>query len=561
MQKNKLFKNKKNFIRGLFPQSKNDWKLYFIKTMPIIIGEILFCLNGFLDNFMVSHLEGGIDALTYANTYTGIMYTIFFAIQGIAAMFVGQYYGKKDYDKVNQIMNLRIWMYLIIVIFFAIPCWAATGNMIDLVGGSEIKGSVKSDAMNYLVLITVSWIITSFNFNTNMQLNETGHSNLAFVSASLTLVTNASINALCLYAFKMPSYYAAIGSIVGACVCLLSDQLLTYFKDRPIFVNLFKLFYITRPIAKQILIRIPAMLVTIVGMITIPLRMIIWSRAFPDSMAPNSSGIGYWWMGINAVTILGLVESLSSIASAVTSVCSSNVSYFVATKLGENQFEEAKKHSQALKGFHTLAGSIMSIIMVGVVFGIAYSPATSRGAAEGVKNTLYDNHNLEYIKDMLANGEFSNYPKDIIQGAIPEIGQNGQYDSFVAHAMQLTADEFKRTFLFCSLTFIAFNPVWCWFYTSAALPRAGGRNMIASITMLSAQWLSFIWLIILTFGLVNPLKNTNNAISIELAYFLFYSIDLIRWGIFEIVAWKTNWARNVTLELEKSNTANKLAHN
>jgi len=57
---------------------------------------------------MVSHIDGGIDALAYANTYTGIIYTIFFSIQAIGAMFVGQYYGRKDFDKVKQIMNLRI---------------------------------------------------------------------------------------------------------------------------------------------------------------------------------------------------------------------------------------------------------------------------------------------------------------------------------------------------------------------------------------------------------------------------------------------------------------------
>ena len=61
-------------------------------------------------------------------------------------------------------------------------------------------------------------------------------------------------------------------------------------------------------------------------------------------------------MGISGVTILGLVESLSSIASAVTSACSSNVSYFVAMQLGQGNFKEAEKHAHALKGFHTLCG-------------------------------------------------------------------------------------------------------------------------------------------------------------------------------------------------------------
>ncbi|MGX9364290.1 MATE family efflux transporter [Mycoplasma sp. 527] len=570
MSSNVLKKEKKHYLRRLLPQSKHDLKLYFSKTWPIIIGEILFCLNGFLDNFMVSHIPSGIDALTYANTYTGIIYTIFFAIQGIAGMFVGQYYGRKDFDKVKQIMNLRIWMYLFISILLAVASWSQPTALIHLIGGAKIKGAALNEARMYLMLIAISWVLTSFNFNTNMQLNETGHSNLAFISACLTLATNATINSILLYAFKGHAYYAAFGSIVSGLVCLLSDSLLTYYKDRPIFINIFKIHYITRPIAKQILKRIPAMLITIVAMVILPIRMIIWARAFPDDLA-NGSGIGEKWMGINAVTILGLVESLSSITSAITSACSSNVSYFVAGNLGRNNFEEAKKHGYALRGFHTISGFCMSLIMLGVIFGIAYSPATSKGTQESIS------HNIEfYLRSSDPKLIQSVFDVQLKSGVIdPQIinkvtqmlkdVRNGQSDfgnreiieflrlpvvlEWISLMKAQVASTFTRIFLLTSLTFLFINPIWCWFYTAAALPGAGGRNIVGSLTMLSAHWLSFMWLIILTFAIIIPLRNNHtSSLSLELSYFLYFSIDFVRWGIFEIVAAKVNWLRNVTEE-------------
>ncbi|AXE61077.1 MATE family efflux transporter [[Mycoplasma] phocae] len=543
----------KNIIRRIFPQSRTDWKLYFAKTMPIVIGEILFCLNGFLDNFMVTNITGGIDALTYANTYTGILYTVFFAIQGIAAMFVGQYYGKKDYDKVKQIMNLRIWMHLFVAIAFAIPSWAAGRQMIQIIGNQKIDDNTLSQSMSYLWLITISWIITSFNFNTNMLLNETGHSKYAMISATLTLLVNAAFNAIFLLGLKKPAYYAAVGSIIGACVCLMSDELLTYFKDRKIFINLLKLFHISKVIAKQILKRSLAMIITIAAMVTIPLRMVIWSKTFPDNMI-EGSGIGERWMRINGVTILGLVESLSAVASAITSVCSSNVSFFVASKLGDNNFEEAEKHSHALKGFHMIAGILMSTLMLFIVLAIAYSPSTSRGTIDGVHNLFYNAKEKEYITNIFNENPIQNQQIiDYIRlNGIPKVGQFSAYDSWVENAKLLTKNTFKNTFLLCCFTFLAFNPMWCWFYTSAALPRAGGRNNIASFTILSAQWLSFLWLILIGFAIVIPLRNTSRSLSLELAFFIFYSIDFIRLIIFEVVAWKTNWKRNITNEMEKT---------
>ncbi|WP_412031766.1 MATE family efflux transporter [Metamycoplasma buccale] len=517
---------KSNWFTRFFPNNKKDWKNYSLKTLPIVIGEILFCVNGFLDNFMVSHIEYGIDSLTYANTWTGIIYSIFFAIQGIVAMFVGQYYGKKEYEKVNQIMNIRIWMYLMIVLSFALPIWINPSTMVYLVSGKNISTTALYQANTYLILITISWLITTYNFNTNMLLNETGHSNYAFVGATLTLFTNATINAICLYVFKKPAYFAAIGSIVSAIVCLISDSLFTFFKDRKIFVSPLKLFKISKSIAKQILKRIPAMLLTIVAMITIPIRMILWAHAYPEA------SIGKKWMAISGVTILGLVESLASVASAVTSACSSNVSYFVASELGNGNFEEAEKHSRALKGFHALSGILLSIIMTGVVYGIIAVDNTTAGIEKSVKNYFQDPNNLSNIKNEFQNlssiVNVSNIPKDFIEARVQEAKQ-----------------VFKDNFLKSCWTFIAFNPIWCIFYTTAALIRAGGRNYIGAIATLLSQGLAFVWLIVITLYFKPFFPQTFN---LPLAYFVFFLFDFVRWGIFEIFQWKFDWKRNITHE-------------
>ncbi|AWX42907.1 Uncharacterised protein [Metamycoplasma cloacale] len=498
---------KNNWFTGLFPKTKVDWKMYILKSLPIVIGEILFCLNGFLDNFMVSHLNYGIDALTYANTWTGLIYIIFFAIQGIAAMYVGQYYGRKMYDKVNQVMNLRFWMNVFFVLGFAIPSWSITDLMITSVAGKTISPLALEQARWYLIIITFSWLITCYNFNTNMLLNETGHSNYAFISATLTLITNAAINATLLYGFKLPAWGAAVGSICAAFVCLISDSLFTYFKDRKIFMSPLKIFFIKKMIAIQICKKIPAMLLTILAMGTIPLRMVLWARAYPEQ------SIGEPWMNISGVTVLGLVESLASIAAAVTGVCSSNVSYFVATHLGNSEFEEAQRRSQELKGFHTICGIFVSIIMIGVVYGIAYASMTSSGVAKTITDKFKNDSNVtpEQLNTMVEQG----------------------------------IAEFRKNFINCSWTFIGFNPIWCWFYTSLALIRSGGESIIASIALLGGQWSMMIWHVIICFAIV---KYTN--ITLPVSYFLLFSWDFIRWLLYEVIQLKSNWKQNITKETE-----------
>ena len=515
---------KQNWFKRHLPQNKLDWKLYIIKTLPIIFAEILFCVNGFLDNFMVSHIPFGIDGLILANTWTGIIFTIFFSIQGILAMFVGQYYGKGEYDKVRQIMNIRVWIFSFIAISFCLPAWISPTSLIKLSGGKNLSLDVIKVANNYLLLITISWLLNAYAFNSNMLLNEVGHSKYALISSILSLLSNASINAILLYGFKKEAYYAAIGSILSTFICIVSDLTFTYIKDRKIFLNPFKLFVISKPIAKQIFKRIPSILLMVAAMVTLPIRTLVWARSFPEN------SIGKHWMGISGITILGLVESLSSIASAVTSACSSNVSYFVASNLGKGNIDEANKHANSLKGFHALSGIVLSLFMITIVFAIAYSSLTSGGISKNVEQYFKDSKNIDLI-----NKEFNN----------PLINS-----TFINKRINEAKSVFRKNFLYSCLTFIIINPLWCWFYTTAALIRAGGKPLVSSLTTLIVNTLSFVWLIIIGFVLV---KNFPNIFKLPLTYFMFYAFDFVRLAIFEIVASKYNWKQNITLETKNTN--------
>ena len=123
---------------------------------------------------------------------------------------------------------------------------------------------------------------------------------------------------------------------------------------------------------------------------------------------------------------------------------------------------------------------------------------------------------------------FSNIPKDFIEARVQEAKQ-----------------VFKDNFLKSCWTFIAFNPIWCIFYTTAALIRAGGRNYIGAIATLLSQGLAFVWLIVITLYFKPFFPQTFN---LPLAYFVFFLFDFVRWGIFEIFQWKFDWKGNITHE-------------
>lgn len=56
------------FFREHFPTTKSRFMVYFKLFYPMLIGSTLYAMNGFVDNFMVGHIEQGATALSAVNS-------------------------------------------------------------------------------------------------------------------------------------------------------------------------------------------------------------------------------------------------------------------------------------------------------------------------------------------------------------------------------------------------------------------------------------------------------------------------------------------------------------
>ncbi|MGX9340635.1 MATE family efflux transporter [Mycoplasma sp. 4044] len=521
---------RRNIIRRHFPASKQDWLRYLKNTLPVVVAELVFSLTSFIDNFMVAPIENGTTALSYANTWSGIVTTIFITINMIVGMLVGQFYGSKQYSKINQIMALRIWTYVSIGVIFAICAWSMPAEMIRLIGRDD-EPAVNT-GVSYIRLIAICWILLAVAWNTNGLLNETGHSKYAFFTACLNLSINATINAICIYGFKLGAYSAAYGTIASVFISIFLDNFWMSRKRKEIVIKVKNLFKISREITVLFFKRGFSFGIAIAGMIVIPLRMPIWN----DGFIPGR--VGEKWMNMNAAAVLSLTESISTVFGAVTVACGANVSVFVASNLGKNDFDEADKHAHALKGFHATAGALFSLILLIFVFIIYQTEMLSGGIAEKIQ-TLYKDKDFSTIQNDLQGSKFyslydwTNTDKDALITAMSNYAKNVN----------------SNLICWTLLTVALVNPLWAWFYTTNALIASGGRSNLSSLTTLVAQWSQFIFLIIIRFAIV---PHTN--ISIAWAYFIFYCWDLVRLAIYEVVQHRNDWKRNVNHEIEKITT-------
>ncbi|QJG67102.1 MATE family efflux transporter [Mycoplasma phocoenae] len=506
----------KNFFKTHLPADKQTWKLFLKMTIPVVIGELIFALIGFVDNFMVTHIPNGINALSYANTWTGILMIFFMTINILASMLVGQYYGSKQYSNLNQIMALRVWTYLIIATAFFIPVWVAPEKMITIVApldDASLESSVK-----YLQYISFSWFGLAIAWNTNGLLNEAGKSKFALFSAIGALLSNITINAIFIYGLKQGAESAAFGTIISLAVNITLDEIWMYWQDKNIWINPKNLFKITNKIFKVYAKRIFAFGVAIGGMIVIPMRMFLWNRAYP----PGSVGEDY--MRLSAASVLTLTESLASIFSATTAACGANVSVFVASQLGKGNFDLAQKNAKSLKGFHSLLSLFFSLLLVAFSLIIYMTGALSNGSQTEVMERM---SSVDFDQSIISalSVEFNITDKQLI----------------IEKAAANAANQSVLVLLTTSLVIAAVNPLWNWFYTTSAVISSGGRTTLSGVTTYISQWAHLLWLILIAFVIV-----PRSHISLPIAYVLFYLFDIIRLIIYEIVQYKFNWLINIT---------------
>ena len=99
-------------LRNNLPNNKKVWKAFTFTALPVVFSSLVFSLNAFVDNFMAINLPGGNESLAHANAWTEIQLEIIAVTTIIGTALFSQYVGKKEWNKVKEVINLIVnWIY------------------------------------------------------------------------------------------------------------------------------------------------------------------------------------------------------------------------------------------------------------------------------------------------------------------------------------------------------------------------------------------------------------------------------------------------------------------
>ncbi len=490
--------NNKNFhgIRAYFPQDKATWVRFLKTSIPAILAAMVFSLNAFVDNFMSTNIEGGNQALAYANSWTEIVIGIVGLTSIIGSVVFAQYLGKQDFVRLKEVIAMRLLLSFSICLIFCLPSWITPEGMIGLISGFDksMNSYVKSSSELYLRIITASWILNGLWYTLAMVLREKNHANVSLIASIISLIANIVLNSIFVFGLHKPLQYLAYSTIISNILGMGYVIIFIYWKDHQIAINPLKFFYISKDVLIHFFSRFSSFILLAIGSVAVNLRFLLWNEGYP------TGSIGAVDYMLSAANILGISGMFFNIFWTTFESIGSNVAIYVGKELGNNNFNQAVSNAKQLQGFHTTLAAFMGLLL----FLLSFAVEQMTFLADGYKKTL-------------------------IAAGVDEATQNA--------AVALFLNDLKYTLW--PLAF--FMPMFIWFITRNRVISSGGHTRIVAVVEAAAGTAQLGWLALV--GLV--FNNSAHPLTFPLAYFIFFLSDIPKLFIYEILIKKVNWVRNI----------------
>ena len=241
----------KKFFRKYFG-TKIFYKQVFIIILPIMLQQLLMNLAGYVDNVMINSFGGNANAYNGVNAANRFIFVCNFIFIGLAAcisIFIAQYFGAKNKDKINESVRLGLFVSLI----FGFLCFGAITlfgkNFVNLFVQAE---EIREYGYEYLRYMRYGVIISAIMMTCATAFRCVGRPNVALINAIIGIVVNVFFNWCMIFGHlgfsPMGAKGAAIATDISRVAELAGYIILIIFEKKSWFYGCFKKLRVSLPL-------------------------------------------------------------------------------------------------------------------------------------------------------------------------------------------------------------------------------------------------------------------------------------------------------------------------
>lgn len=334
---------------------KREDKLFYKKIwkigMPIAMQNFLQSALNMIDVLMVGKLgETAISSVGIANQLFFLLILISFGINSGAAVFIAQYWGKKDITNIRKVAGIALITSFIFGFILTIAAVMFSDIFMQLFIGDNDKEVIKIGS-DYLRITGISYIATTLSFSVSMLLRSIGKTKLPMYTSILSFVINVILNYLLIYGNVG---FPAMG-VNGAAVATTVARVVEF---TVIFYFIYKLKY------------------EIAGKISEFLNFdLIFFKKFINTSFPVimnelmwASGIVvynliYSRMGRNAVAAINIENSIEKMAFVIFLGTASAAGAIIGKSIGAGREEEAYRYGVKIIKSGIILSSVVAVLI------------------------------------------------------------------------------------------------------------------------------------------------------------------------------------------------------
>lgn len=326
-----------------FGSNKQFTKELLSLAIPFALQGLLNALVGASDALMLGRLtQEAVAAVSLANQVSFVLSLFLGAIVGSVGVLVAQYYGKKDFDTVRNLLSMALrYVFVLTLIFFSLAFFLPK----QLMHVFTNEPALIEIGSGYLRIVSFSYLFQGMAQCYLMLMKIDGRAKMSVWISAVTVVVDMSVDFFLIYGIgKIPALGAngsAYSTIAVEMIAFIWCVVASY-QTGKIHPNRKSLCFFSKTLEKDLF--------------RIVLPMLASSLSWGLSIAAHSIVIGH--LGTDATAAYSVTNVATELIQCVSQGAASGSGVMLGALLGQNLFEKAKEYGRRFWDVSILCGLI-----------------------------------------------------------------------------------------------------------------------------------------------------------------------------------------------------------
>ncbi len=337
-------------ITAYFKKERDFYKTFIKLGIPVALQNFLAASFGFIDNIMVGQLgDIPVAAVGLANQYYFILFLVMQGVGGGTALFVSQFWGKKNIKRIRNVIGLGLTLSLISSLLFFFSAFFVPRFIMGLF--SADTGVIRLGSV-FLRIYAFSYIPMALNFCLAAALRSMHKVNIPLQANILGIAVNTSLNYVLIFGKLgfpvMGVAGAAVATVIAQTIALLFLVFRSYRVMPELFHGAKTVFKISRDLVKRFTVQTGTMIgKDLIWVLGISAYMAIYARIGTDAAA--------------SINITSVVRQLTIVLFAGIANASQ---ILVGNNIGGNNKAKAYQYASKFLKITLFLGVIFGIIII-----------------------------------------------------------------------------------------------------------------------------------------------------------------------------------------------------